>query len=211
MMEAVRSGAWSPRGAPLPYDAEVEYLEGNGNQFIKVPGKISSTSRITVTFKYTGTTFSQFAPFGGGDGNLVCEASLISGSSSNGKWIYRCNNKQNLKVVNLDNLQVHTATWYKDGAILDGVDYPSLTTTNDFTPTRDYFGLFSNLRDGDNNPIFTMRGYIMSAQVYDNGVLVRDFTPVRKGSIGYMYDRVSGQLFGNAGTGEFIIGPDKTT
>jgi hypothetical protein len=24
-----------------------------------------------------------------------------------------------------------------------------------------------------------------------------------------MYDRVSGQLFGNAGTGAFVVGPDK--
>lgn len=36
-----------------------------------------------------------------------------------------------------------------------------------------------------------------------------DFIPVRKGNVGYMFDRVSGQLFGNAGTGAFIIGPDK--
>lgn len=28
---------------------------------------------------------------------------------------------------------------------------------------------------------------------------------------GAMYDRVSGQLYRNAGTGAFIIGPDKTT
>ena len=43
------------------------------------------------------------------------------------------------------------------------------------------------------------------------GVSIFDFIPVRVGSIGYMYDRVSGQLFGNSGTGAFIIGPDKTT
>lgn len=29
-------------------------------------------------------------------------------------------------------------------------------------------------------------------------------------AVGYMYDRVSGELFGNAGTGAFVIGPDKT-
>ena len=38
-----------------------------------------------------------------------------------------------------------------------------------------------------------------------------DFLPVRVVTVGYMYDRVSGQFFGNAGTGAFIIGPDKTT
>ena len=36
--------------------------------------------------------------------------------------------------------------------------------------------------------------------------------PVRKDGVGYMYDKISGQLFGNAaGTGAFVIGPDKTT
>jgi hypothetical protein len=31
---------------------------------------------------------------------------------------------------------------------------------------------------------------------------------VRKGTVGYLYDRVSGKLFGNAGTGDFVLGPD---
>ena len=52
-----------------------------------------------------------------------------------------------------------------------------------------------------------MRGKIYYCQIID-GVLVRDFIPVRVGQVGYMYDRVSGQLFGNAGTGAFIVGPD---
>lgn len=42
-----------------------------------------------------------------------------------------------------------------------------------------------------------------------NGVITFDSIPVRVGQVGYMYDRVSGQLFGNAGTGQFILGPDK--
>lgn len=37
---------------------------------------------------------------------------------------------------------------------------------------------------------------------------VRDFIPVRVGQTGYLYDRVSGQLFGNLGSGDFILGPD---
>lgn len=41
-----------------------------------------------------------------------------------------------------------------------------------------------------------------------NGTLVRDFVPVRVGQTGYLFDRVSGQLFGNDGTGAFVLGPD---
>jgi hypothetical protein len=46
-------------------------------------------------------------------------------------------------------------------------------------------------------------------QLWDaNSVLIRDIIPVRVGNVGYMYDNVSGQLFGNAGTGNFILGND---
>lgn len=37
---------------------------------------------------------------------------------------------------------------------------------------------------------------------------LRDFIPVRVGDEGFMYDRVSGKLFGNVGDGKFILGPD---
>ena len=30
MQLAARTGAWTPSGAPLPYDAEVEWLQGDG-------------------------------------------------------------------------------------------------------------------------------------------------------------------------------------
>ena len=54
------------------------------------------------------------------------------------------------------------------------------------------------------------------AQITDgNDFFVRDFIPVKftneSGETeGAMYDRVSGQIFYNQGTGAFVIGPDKT-
>lgn len=50
---------------------------------------------------------------------------------------------------------------------------------------------------------------IASVKIHDNGVLVRDFVPVRIETAGYLYDKVTGNLFGNSGTGSFILGPDK--
>ena len=54
------------------------------------------------------------------------------------------------------------------------------------------------------------RTRIMKFESIRNGEKVADIIAVRKDGVGYMYDRVSGQLFGNAGTGAFVIGPDKT-
>lgn len=49
-----------------------------------------------------------------------------------------------------------------------------------------------------------------SLEISKADVLVRDYIPVRYRGVGYLYDKVSGQLFGNsASSGAFIIGPDK--
>jgi hypothetical protein len=50
---------------------------------------------------------------------------------------------------------------------------------------------------------------LYSFYIKKDGALVHDFIPVRVGNVGYMYDKVSGQLFGNSGTGSFVLGPDK--
>lgn len=47
---------------------------------------------------------------------------------------------------------------------------------------------------------------VYSFKLYDNGVLVRDMIPVDTG-VPCMYDRISNNLFFNAGTGNFIAGP----
>ena len=47
---------------------------------------------------------------------------------------------------------------------------------------------------------------------YNNGEIVMGMIPVRKNGVGYMYDKVSGQLFGNAASsGAFTFGSDVTS
>ena len=53
----------------------------------------------------------------------------------------------------------------------------------------------------------SMRIYYCNITVGD---VVHEFIPVRVGSVGYMYDKQTKQLFGNLGTGSFTLGPDKT-
>lgn len=51
-------------------------------------------------------------------------------------------------------------------------------------------------------------GRISNVKISQGQDIVMNLIPVRVGQVGYMYDKVSGQLFGNAGTGNFILGPD---
>ena len=57
--------------------------------------------------------------------------------------------------------------------------------------------------------MYAAKAKVFSLRIFDTGTLVRDFIPVRVGTTGYLYDRASGALFGNDGTGSFGVGPDK--
>jgi hypothetical protein len=46
-------------------------------------------------------------------------------------------------------------------------------------------------------------------KIWDGESLLIHLIPVRVGQVGYMYDKISGQLFGNVGTGSFFLGLDK--
>jgi hypothetical protein len=71
--------------------------------------------------------------------------------------------------------------------------------------TRNFWLFRASAGGGDAAPLRLYYAKIRDA----NNVMVRDFIPVRVGQVGYLYDRVSGQLFGKYGTGDFIVGPDK--
>ena len=88
----------------------------------------------------------------------------------------------------------------------DTLLYSNLGTIN---PIGKKLPLFGRSIDGTIGSIFV--GRIYSAQITDNTILARDLIPVRVGQVGYMYDRVSKKLFGNAGTGAFVLGPDVAT
>ena len=62
--------------------------------------------------------------------------------------------------------------------------------------------------------MFQWAGKVFRVVITKDDVVIRDFQPVRftnelGESEGAMYDRVSGELFRNAGTGAFNYGNDK--
>ena len=72
--------------------------------------------------------------------------------------------------------------------------------------------LFANNRTSASSIIeIANSGYkIYNFQVIRETNVILDLIPVRIGNVGYMYDKVSRRLFENNGTGNFVLGPDKT-
>lgn len=195
------------RGAmpTLPYDAEVEYLESTGTQFIDTGAKKTLGAKIDCTFSLASTNTK--AIFGARTAVGALDRLMLVAVST----AFRFDTRYQSRLGTPDTTSMFRFQY--DGA--------NATMTNLTTGTTDAvdadigdagvlnIALFGVNTDGVVGTMMLGRMYAFKA--WDNSTLVRDYTPVRVGSVGYMYDRVSGQLLGNAGTGAFVVGPDKQT
>ena len=195
-------------GKRLPYDAEVEWLESNGEQYVLTNYIPRSIDRIIARYVIYQTN---------SNGNSVF-------TSRFGEWYDEPNYWVFLK------LQVDTCIiWAFNAAQVVGefVAYGSVFECDlDMLNKRIAVykegsePVYKSIEVGvehKNQPPIRLFPYnqknaartrIMKFKAIRNGENVADIIAVRKDGVGYMYDRVSEQLFGNAGTGAFIIGPD---
>ena len=183
-----------------PYYCEVEYLESTGTQYIDT-GVVFSDSSHT----YKWDIGAQAVNTSNKNYNWFC--GFFEGSAYSAGVYADTTTNYNFYAV---------GTYYQNGQAittpLTGGDKYGIIR-NVFTITN-FAGTLSVILFGRNQlnmVICNAAKRIFYYKIWDNDILVRDFIPVRVGTVGYMYDLVSGQLFGNQGTGEFLIGPDKTT
>ena len=191
-------------GKAKPYDAEIEYLESNGTQFIEIPFGFDKTDEIEMRFALLQTNPDKFIVcpkvwnnsnnrFGLGGGNRF---SVGYGSANTGQTI--------LQPVISEDMQIHSWS-YKDYKfeVMDLYRNPSLDVSNiTFGSTTANLKLFYGYNTNTS-------GRVAYYKQVKNGVKVIELIPVRIGQVGYLYDKVSGTLYGNNGSGNFILGSDK--
>ena len=196
----------------LPYDAEVEYLESTGTQYFDTV--VVNTDSVT----WSGTirqTDSSKACFGFGY-RFVTAATYVG----NMRWLFiypdRRIGLRNGSYAENSTSEVPASTPFRisyDGTTVYVDSVPFVTCTARST-TSNYgvaYLLGINTTGYYNADLSPSVGRIYDFTISDNSTLVRDFIPVRVGQVGYMYDRVTRKLFGNSGTGSFIVGPDVAT
>lgn len=196
-----------------PYDAEIEYLQCGDKQYIDTLFTPTTSSELDVIILNFGIrqTSGRYL-MGTGDTSWTTAKGWIVGiDGSTGRPAWNC--KAYTTNATYTNLGLATNQLYKfqinsTGIYIDDVLKLSPSNT-DATPTQTIqsFLLFKLRPLGGNyNSNIWKMGRVT---IKENGVVVRDFVPCRVGQVGYMYDKVSGQLFGNSGTGDFILGPYK--
>lgn len=204
-------------GGSIPYQ-RIEYLQSTSTQYINTGVVQSSLDfELNLKFRWTGGSISSFETF---VGYIVgSNVPRFAFSKYNSKWMFGTNATRTTSIApdnvahditivcsSIDNIE-HL---YIDGVeVKNGtVSYTSYILGNTlpfFLFARNGNGIAGNkaavqIMQFGYKEFTDSSNYIMS--------LENNFIPCRIGNVGYMYDNVSKQLFGNAGTGDFILGPD---
>ena len=193
----------------LPYDAEIEYLESTGTQYID--SGVECTGDLSVEIKFRCSTVKGGNLAGGiysyGGNNYFRHH--LSPDNSIIYWLMHSTSTTATIRFSFVLNSWHTLTIdATNGSYLYDNSNGSFTPVSSTQTTHANYGVFARLSGNMNTSVKTGNNDIAYLILSRNGVKLRHFIPVRVGQVGYMYDKVSGQLFGNAGTGSFILGPD---
>ena len=192
----------------LPYDAEIEYLQASGTQYINTGINGQSVTRFIVQ--------GVCAPDGRNNTQLLGGTAQGAGTffgarfTGGARWYCMANGNglgDPTHRSTIDATIVSTSS--QTGTLADLVS----GTTSNFTSFSSGSWQFPNenlLLFGGYSTRRSPNARCYSLKIYTSSGLVRDFIPVRVGTTGYMYDRVNGELFGNSGSGSFTLGNDIT-
>lgn len=207
-------------GKSLPYDAEVEYLESTGTQWIDTGIKGKNTTTFDVRFiplelpdgrsQGKGTILGNRYSYNNRVFHLSTFTNLVS---SKGTFAFGSNgwNSGNTPTLDLSvgeenriiktNEIISTSTSQSGYLMKINGRYSVCYGGSFVTPyTITVFAIRSDNKELPMTEFIKMR--LLSLRIDD-----LDLIPVIKDSIPCMYDKVSGELFYNQGTGQFIAGP----
>lgn len=183
------------KGLPDGYKM-LDYIEATGTQYIDTGFVPNQDSRIVCEFMYKG-----------GDGIYGTRTSTASNNFAlrviNSAW------QPGYSVLGATGIPSDQKDWHiadqnKNVFSIDGEVGREFEYVTFKAPKSIALG---GINAG--NKFYYGQGRYRSCQIYDNGVLVRDFIPCKNadGEIG-MYDTVNAVFYGNAGTEQFVSGAE---
>lgn len=198
------------------YDAQVEYLQSTGTQYINTGIVLTQRNyELEMDMKWSGSTVSTFESFIGFMASGTTPRSGFHKYQS--KWMFGTNATtssgiavdSNRHTFAIKSYETNTEELYEDGTLIKS---GRSSSTGISTNTMPYYIFARNRGTSVDNKAYYILYSLKFKTYLDNShttlATEYDFIPVRIGTTGYMYDKVSRQLFGNNGSGDFILGND---
>lgn len=205
------------------YDAKVEYLAVPSvisKAYIDTDVCVANDVDFEIKFRYptivtTAQGSNMGTVFGGRQGwnlNVFELTTYNKNTSSVGHFAYAGQGWNNANTPVASIIANTILTCKKEGRVFTAADGTETNLPDStFSKSNIHIMIFALQNDTE---VYSWATYlqVLSMKFYKNNFLIRDYIPVRKNGVGYLYDKVYNKLYGNANTeGEFIIGPDETT
>lgn len=182
-------------GLPDGY-TQVEYIESSGTQYIDTGAVLTNLSGVEMKLQLTSNsiTANVFGSRTSATENNFCwmqvseKLQIDYRNYSNNRFAYSAGT--NVLTVSLrpPKCTVNTSAYTISGTDSFTAPAGAYIFHTSGSPSSPYYGQFK----------------LFYCQIYDNGILIRDFVPCKNASGAFgLYDRASGQFYGNAGTGAF--------
>lgn len=182
----------------LPYDAQVEYLQSTGSEWINLNLVPKSTYKAEIKFSLLGTNASA-SVYGASGGMFI-------GTDGSG-YLYSNNGSTKLSPnITASTNTVYTVLQNGTAVTVNSSSYTGAVITQNNVGMY----LFGRGTSGGSVERITAKR-IYYFKLWDGDNLIMDLIPVRVSRTGYMYDKVSGTLFGNGGTNGFVCGNEVTS
>lgn len=181
---------------------QVEYIQSSGTQYIDTGFTPNQETRVYAECVFPTSSTTQ-ALFGSRTSSSANQFQFVSSGN-----YYRSD--YNTTASNVTNVSYGSNKFYVDKAknVFDLNGDHSLTQTYAAFTCPGSMYIFATNNNGAVYAQTSAKLYAL--RVYDNGALVRDFTPVKRVSDGIigLWDAITGELFTNAGTGTFVAGSE---
>ena len=183
----------------------VKYLEADGTQYIDTG--IVPTNSTGVYAKMSYTDINNRVTFGSMvSGNGFVGPYFASTTTFTGWWTrWGTNEPRAAGSPTAGTIYEFFMNLYNDR--ISRVDNTIISS-----PLPNISGTFPNMtlfRRNFSSGYAYLLGRIYAAKMTDGSTLVRDYVPVKdENGVGYMFDKVTHSLFGNSGTGSFIVGDE---
>lgn len=179
---------------------QVEYLQSSGTQYIDTGFKPNQNTAIMIDLDLDGS-FSQYcSPFGARTGSTAQFWAFTNKGNTTWAARYATTEKSVSKAITgRRSISLNKNTF--------SVDEASATFASASFQSQYNMWIFATNSSGTAQ--YLCKAKIYSAQIYDDGVLIRNFVPARNasGALG-LYDTVNGAFYTNAGSGAFAAGAD---
>ena len=185
---------------PLPYDAEIEYLESTnkGSQYIKL-GEYGLGVKVVIDAKGDVKKVETQVAVGIDDS----DGAYLGGvpHSKDNKWGIGKNKGMYIDSPDFLNRVVSEIS-FNESQQAGTIDGRSVSSKTSLKETIWYaFGL---------EKVSYFIGKIYSIKFYDKKeAIIADLIPVRLGQVGYLYDKISGSMYSNGSQTGFVLGNDK--